>query len=69
MTFGDWISFTIKESLSLKTRQGLRRYLDHLLGGSYSEQQLAKMYYATGPTLHCAKGTVGAFLKEIRDKL
>jgi hypothetical protein len=64
----EWIA-NVVNSFSAKRKEGIRKYLDELLSGQYSDDELGRIWRSVSPSYDFSEGGHRYFLTEIRKAL
>lgn len=64
----EWIANVVR-SFSEERKAGIRKYLDELLSGRYSDAEIARVWRSVSPSYDFSEGGHRYFLTEIRKAL
>jgi hypothetical protein len=63
-----WIA-NVVDSFNAERKEGIRKYLDELLSGRYSDDEIAQIWRSVSPSYDFSTGGHRFFLTEIRNAL
>ena len=65
-TDDEWIASVLHHSTNAERREVVRPFLDEVLDGNYSDDELARLWTEPGPCINFSKGGHRVFLGETR---
>lgn len=65
-TDDEWIASVLRDSTDAETREVVRTFLDEVLDGDYSNEELEDLWAEPGPCINFSKGGHRVFLGETR---
>jgi hypothetical protein len=68
-TVEEWIASVVRDWTTPETRKVVRAFLDEVLSGDYSDEELEDLWMTPGPSVNLSKGGHRHFLAEIRKAL